>query len=111
MYIYIFLAACTVMILPNDVAIPQGLQPGKSLREDKGGHGSVGMWVSFKWGYPIAGWLMENPNMKWKITRGTPHDLGNLHMYKDYKSNAMRHGHFVGIVVPLCGPVVNPLCC
>jgi len=70
--IYIFLAACTVMILPNDVAIPQGLQPGKSLREDKGGHGSVGMWVSFKWGYPIAGWLMENPNMKWKITRGTP---------------------------------------
>ena len=71
-YIYIFLAACTVMILPTDVAIPQGLQPGKSLREDKGGHGSVGMWVSFKWGYPIAGWLMENPNMKWKITRGTP---------------------------------------
>ena len=38
-------------------------------------------WVSFsgfhKWGYPRNGWLMmENPNLKWMITRGS-HILGH----------------------------------
>ena len=36
--------------------------------------------VSVNGGTPIAGWfMMENPNLKWMMNRGTP-ILGNLHM-------------------------------
>ena len=38
------------------------------------------MRVSINRGTPIAGWFqMENPNLKWMITRGTS-ILGNLHI-------------------------------
>ena len=52
-------------------------------------------------GIPKNGWFrMENPNLKWMMTGGTPHDLGNL---KNWRSVHGKIRKLVGFDNQNCG--------